>query len=164
MVILGWFLNTFGTIFTHKILQIDSHNCFNFVPILHKVTFHIKLHMSLGPVNHDQAFKWSSSHYCGGNVVSIHNPHFMHSILWCFCNTFFPTPIWCYKQGWMWSSNSWHLMHFGASSQLGCFLVGCGECLQFGVKRGHILKTLCSRWGHHITHPLCSCIWVTLVL
>jgi hypothetical protein len=29
-------------------LCINFHNCFNFVPISHKVTFHVKLHMPLG--------------------------------------------------------------------------------------------------------------------
>ncbi len=42
--------------------------------------------------------------------------------------------------------------------QLGCFLVGCGKCLQFGVKRGHISKKLCSRWRHYTIHPLCLSI------
>jgi hypothetical protein len=46
------------------------------------------------PRNHDQAFMWSSSHLNGGNIVSTHELHFMVSILWSFCNTFFPTPIW----------------------------------------------------------------------
>jgi len=26
------------------------------------------------PLSHDQAFGWSSSHYCKGNIVSIHKP------------------------------------------------------------------------------------------
>jgi hypothetical protein len=45
VVILGWFLNTFGTTFTQKILQMDFHNYFNFVCISHKVTFHVELHV-----------------------------------------------------------------------------------------------------------------------
>ncbi len=45
--LLKWFLNTFGTIFIQKIQQMDSLNCFNFVFILHKVTFHLELHVSL---------------------------------------------------------------------------------------------------------------------
>ncbi len=47
-LLLGLFLNTFKNVFTQKILNINLHNRFNFVPILHKVTFHVKLHMSLG--------------------------------------------------------------------------------------------------------------------
>jgi hypothetical protein len=46
------------------------------------------------PLSHDQAFKWSSSHCNAKNIVSIHQPCFMSSILWSFCNTFFPTLIW----------------------------------------------------------------------
>jgi len=39
------------------------------------------------------------------------------------------------------------------SPSLGCSLVGCCECFQFGVKKGHISRTLCSRWGHYTTYP-----------
>ncbi len=35
-------------VFIQKILQAHSHICFNFVFISHKVTFHVKLHISLG--------------------------------------------------------------------------------------------------------------------
>ncbi len=45
MVFFGWFFNTFKIVFTEKILQMDSHSCFNLVFILHKITFHIKLHV-----------------------------------------------------------------------------------------------------------------------
>jgi hypothetical protein len=45
----------FGMVFKHlldcfhlKDLRMDPHNCFNFAFILHKVTLHIKLHISLG--------------------------------------------------------------------------------------------------------------------
>jgi len=41
------FLNIFETIFTPNIQQMDSLNCSNFVFILHKVTFHPKLHAPL---------------------------------------------------------------------------------------------------------------------
>jgi hypothetical protein len=34
-------------VFIQKLLQMHSHICFNFVFISHKVTFHIKLHISL---------------------------------------------------------------------------------------------------------------------
>jgi hypothetical protein len=44
-------------------------------------------------LGHDQTFRWSLSHCHNGNVVSIRKPHFMLSILWCVCNTFFPIPI-----------------------------------------------------------------------
>jgi hypothetical protein len=47
VVLLRWFLNTFGTIFTLKILRVDSLSCSNFVFILHRVMFHPKLHVSL---------------------------------------------------------------------------------------------------------------------
>ncbi len=48
MVLLGWSLNTSKIVFIQKISQMDSHNCFNFVLISHKVTFHIELYVSLG--------------------------------------------------------------------------------------------------------------------
>ncbi len=35
----------------------------------------------------------------------------------------------------MWSSNPWYYVHLGLSLWLGCFLVRCGKCFQFGVKR-----------------------------
>ncbi len=44
-----------------------------------------------------QTFRWSSSHYSGGNIVSTHKPHFMPSIAQNFCNTFFPTTISSYN-------------------------------------------------------------------
>jgi len=44
----GWFSNTFEIVYTHITLQMDSHNCFTFAIILLKVTFHVKLHISLG--------------------------------------------------------------------------------------------------------------------
>jgi hypothetical protein len=47
MVILGWFLKNFEIIFSQKIMWVDFRNCFNFLFILDKVTFHIELHMSL---------------------------------------------------------------------------------------------------------------------
>jgi hypothetical protein len=37
-----------------------------------------------------------------------------------------------------------------------CSLTGGGKCLQFDVNRGHILRTSCNRWRHHLTHPFCS--------
>jgi hypothetical protein len=47
VVLLGWFLNTFGIVFTLNILQNNSLNYSNFVFILRLATFHPKLHMSL---------------------------------------------------------------------------------------------------------------------
>jgi hypothetical protein len=47
MIILGWFLNILKIIFTQKIQQMDSFNCFNFVFKSQKVTFHPNLHMYL---------------------------------------------------------------------------------------------------------------------
>jgi len=50
---------------------------------------------------------------------------------------------------------------------LGCSLIGRDKCFQFSVKRGHISRTLCNKWGHHITHHFCSCIlciWISFVL
>jgi hypothetical protein len=41
------------------------------------------------PLSYDQAFRWSSSHCNGGNIISTHKLHFMSSIPWNFCNTFF---------------------------------------------------------------------------
>ncbi len=49
------------------------------------------------PLSHDQAFRWSPFHCNGGTITSIHKPHFMSSIPWNFCNTFFPTLIWSYN-------------------------------------------------------------------
>jgi hypothetical protein len=45
------------------------------------------------PLSRDQAFKWKLSHCRKGNIVLIHKPHFLFSILWNFWNTFFRTPI-----------------------------------------------------------------------
>jgi len=42
-------------------------------------------------------------------------------------------------------------VHLGHSHQLGYSLARCGKHFQFGVKRGHISKTLCSKWGHIFT-------------
>ncbi len=89
-----------------------------------------------------------------GNIVSIHNLCFMPLILWCLCNTFFLTQIWNYNQGHMWSCDPWYQVHFGPSPWLNDSSIRHGECLQFLVKRSHILKTSCNRWGHHTTHPL----------
>jgi hypothetical protein len=65
----------------------------------------------------------------------------------------------------MWRNNPWHQVHLRLSPWLSCFPIKHGECLQFGVKQGHISKTLCSKWRHHTTCPLCSyilCIWISL--
>jgi hypothetical protein len=88
------------------------------------------------------------SHCYSADMILIHKPHFMPLILWCFCNTSPPSLIQNNNQGWMWSGNMWHKMHLDLSFQLDYFLVGHGD-----VKRGHILRTLCNKWGHHITHP-----------
>jgi hypothetical protein len=59
---LGWFLNTLEIVFTLKIQWVDSFSCSNFLFILHKVRFHLKLHRSCWNdvrFNHDQTFKWS---------------------------------------------------------------------------------------------------------
>jgi hypothetical protein len=45
-------------------------------------------------LSHDRTFRWNSSHCSGGNIVLIHKPRFMFSILQKNCDTFFPTPIW----------------------------------------------------------------------
>jgi hypothetical protein len=118
--------------------------------------------------NHDQTFRWSSTHCHGGNIVLIHKWHIMLLISQCCCNTFFLTPIWSCSHKWMWSYDPWYHVHFGPSPWLGGFLVGHGECFQFGVKNSHISKISCNRWGHHIIHPLCSCIllciWISFIL
>jgi hypothetical protein len=44
VVILGWLFNTFEIILFQKIFWMDFRKCFNFFFMLHKVTFHIKLH------------------------------------------------------------------------------------------------------------------------
>ncbi len=72
MVFSGWFLNTFKITFTQKILRMDSHNCLIFL------SYCTRSHSTLNCTylwgspcfNHDQAFKWSSSHYHKG---SCHN-------------------------------------------------------------------------------------------
>jgi hypothetical protein len=38
----------FGIVFTQKILRMDFRNCFNYILISHKVTFHVEMHMSFG--------------------------------------------------------------------------------------------------------------------
>jgi hypothetical protein len=48
-------------------------------------------------LSHDQAFKWSSSHYNGGNIISTHKLCFMHLISRNLCNTLFPTLIVSYN-------------------------------------------------------------------
>jgi hypothetical protein len=97
---------------------------------LHKATFHpnCMCFESNPPLNHDQTFKWNSSHYNGGSIISIHKPHFMSSILWNSCNTLFPTLIWSYNYKWMWNSNPWHEMHPRPSPRLGCSLIRHGKC------------------------------------
>ncbi len=45
-------------------------------------------------------------------------------------------------------------MHLGPSPWLGCFSTRCGERFQFDVKKSHISKTSCSKWGHHAIIPL----------
>jgi hypothetical protein len=102
------------------------------------------------PLSHDQTFRWSSSHYNAGSIISTHKSHFMSLIPWNLCNTLFPTRIWSYNKRWLWNSNPQHQIH-----------------LQINVKTCHISKTYCSMWEHHITHPLCLCIlsiWVSFVL
>ncbi len=40
-------------------------------------------------------------------------------------------------------------MHLGPSPWLGCCSTRCGNRLQFSVKKGHISKTSCNKWGYH---------------
>jgi hypothetical protein len=113
------------------------------------------------PFSHDQALKWS-----GKNIVSTHKSRFMPSISWCLNNTFLLVAIQSNNQGSMWSDNSRHHAHHEPSPGLGCFSIGCGKCLQLSVKKCHILKFSCCKWGHHTTYPCCSCIlciWISLV-
>jgi hypothetical protein len=46
---LGWSLNTFESTFTQKTPWMDSHSCFNFAFISHKVTLHVELHICRNP-------------------------------------------------------------------------------------------------------------------
>ncbi len=70
------------------------------VPIL--FSYHIRSHSTPNcmcpwkglPFNHGQAFKWSSFHCSGGNIVSIHKLCFMPLISRNLCNNFLPTSIW----------------------------------------------------------------------
>ncbi len=143
----------------------DSHNYLNF-----------GFHIAQGHIPHQiahvcgapcflTAFRWSLPHYYKRNIIWTHKLHFMPLILQCFYNTFLPSPIQNSNQRWMWNSNLWHKMHLGPSLQLGYFPAKHGECFQISdVERGHISKTLCNKWGHHIIHPLCLwilCIWIS---
>jgi len=67
---LEWFFNTFEIAFTRKILQMNSHICFNFVPYLTRShpTSNCTYPWNDLPLSHDQAFKWSSSH-CHGETL-----------------------------------------------------------------------------------------------
>ncbi len=119
------------------------------------------------PFNHDQTFKWNSSHCSGGKIILTHKPHFMFSIPQNLCNTFLPTPIWSCKWRWLWSNNPWHQVHPRPSPWPGYSLVRCGKRLQFDAKKGYISKTSCSKWKHHTIHPFCSyilCNWISLIL
>jgi hypothetical protein len=147
----------------------DSHNYFNFIPNHRMSHFTSNCTCFWGglPFSQDQTFMWNLSHYYEGNIVSTHKTHFMLSISLCLCNTFLSTLIQNSNQGWMWNNNPWHQLHLGPSPRLCCFSIGCGKCFQFGVKGGHISRTSCNRWGHHIIHPFClciRCIWMSLVL
>jgi len=51
-----------------------------------------------------------------------------------------------------------HQVHPNPLPCLGHFLIKHGKHFQFGVKKGHISRTSCSRWKHHATHPFCLCI------
>jgi hypothetical protein len=105
------------------------------------------------------------SHYYSRNIILTHKPRFMLIIFWCFYNASLPSWIQNSNQRWMWSSNLWHKMHLGLSPQLGYSPTGHAKCLQiFYVKRGHISRTLCNKWGHHTTQPFCLCIlciWIS---
>jgi len=82
------------------------------------------------------------------------------------CNTSFPTLMQHCNYGRLWSSNPRIKCTLDLLPQLGCFVVKCGKCFQFGVKRDHISKTSCNKWIHNVTHPLCLCIiciWISLV-
>ncbi len=81
------------------------------------------------PFNQDQAFRWNLSHCCKGNIILIHQAHFMPSILQCLRNTFIFSPIWSNNQGWMCNCNPWHQIHLEPSPQLGCFLIEHGKSL-----------------------------------
>ncbi len=148
----------------------NSYNCFSLVFILHKVTFHVELHV-LGAICLLAMTKPSSGIHpivVGKTLYRLISRALCLPFHDAFLNnTFLLLPIQSNNQGWMWSDNSWQQVDHGPSPWLGCYSIGCGKCLQFGVKKGHILNFSCYRWGHHITYPYCSCIlciWISLVL
>jgi hypothetical protein len=107
---LGWFLNTFEIVFTLKILQANSHNCF--ILFSYRTRSHSTLNCAClwgSPLpNLDQVLRWSSSHNCSENIILTHEVYFMPLILKCLCNTFFPISFWNSNQRWTWNNNSWH--------------------------------------------------------
>jgi hypothetical protein len=71
------------------------------------LSYHTRSHSMLNctyswgspPFNHDQAFRWNSSHCHRGNVVLNHKPCFMLLVLQHLCSKFLPTPIWSSNRG-----------------------------------------------------------------
>ncbi len=49
------------------------------------------------------------------------------------------------------NSNARHQVHPKPSPWLSCSLARCGKHFQFSVKKGHISKIVCSKWGHYTT-------------
>ncbi len=78
--LLGWFLNTFEIVFTEKIQWMNSLNCFNFVLISQKVTFHLELHV-LG-MAHLLAMTWASSGVCP--IIMGETLYHLTSYILCF--------------------------------------------------------------------------------
>jgi hypothetical protein len=93
----------FGMIFEHFQNYFHSINLTNGFPQLFQLCFHItqghippQIARVLGATRFlamTKAFRWSSFHYSGRNIVLTHKPRFMPLILQSFCDTFFPTPI-----------------------------------------------------------------------
>ncbi len=99
------------------------------------------------PFNHDQTFKWSLSHYSGGNIVWTHKLRFMFSIPWSFCNTLFPTQIGVAIKG------GFEIVIHGITCTLNLHpnwvVVQLDVTNAFNsMSKGVIFQTSCSRWGH----------------
>ncbi len=107
----------------------DSYNCFSFVFMSYKVTFHIKLHVLR--VAHLLTMTKPSGGICpnamGDTLYQFRNDVYAFNIA-MFNNKFIPTLIRNNSQGQMWHINPQHHVHLGPSPWLGCSLARCDEC------------------------------------
>jgi hypothetical protein len=138
-----WIPSIVPTLFSY---HIGSHSNPNYMCFLRSLA-----------LNHDQAFRWNLSHCNGESLYQVTSCILCLQFRKVFTTHFSPHQFKVATKG---GCNLRHQVHLGPSPPSGCYLVGCGKCLQFSVKRGHISRTSCSKWHSYHWSPFNCIIYI----